>query len=232
MRTSAPASTLSTSAAAPAPPTRFDISLFSQPTTPTASEPSQSTGLDIPEPYTPPRCTVPAFPPIRAGRRGGRRLVPRTLRFRRKPLALGLAVAAATLAVSAAYGSPARTPGHVHGPAHPTAAAHGVPDAAQEIVRAPVRITDAAAVRLLRPGDRVDVLAAARVVASGVRVVAVPEQPDSQGASTTSEGSDLPTAAAGAGTTGGALVVLAVPRRIAAALSGAAASSPLAVALC
>jgi hypothetical protein len=103
---------------------------------------------------------------------------------------------------------------------------------AEEIVRAPVRITDAAAVRLLRPGDRVDVLAAARVVASGVHVVAVPEPPGGQGTSVTSEGSNLPTADADAVTTGGALVVLAVPRRIAAALSGAAVSSPLAVALC
>ncbi|CAG6399305.1 hypothetical protein NMG29_04075 [Streptomyces cocklensis] len=103
---------------------------------------------------------------------------------------------------------------------------------AEEIVRAPVRITDAAAVRLLRPGDRVDVLAAARVVASGVPVVAVPEPSGGQGTSVTSEGSNLPTADADAVTTGGALVVLAVPRRIAAALSGAAVSSPLAVALC
>ncbi|CAG7638216.1 conserved hypothetical protein [Actinacidiphila bryophytorum] len=95
-----------------------------------------------------------------------------------------------------------------------------------------MRITDAAAVRLLRPGDRVDVLAAARVVASGARVVAVPEQVGGQDTSTAAEGSGLPTATADAGAAGGALVVLAVPRRIAAALSGAAMSSPLAVALC
>ena len=95
-----------------------------------------------------------------------------------------------------------------------------------------MRIADAAAVRLLRPGDRVDVLAAARVVVSGVRVVSVPEPYGGQGTSTTSEGSDLPAASADAGSTGGALIVLAVPRRIAAALSGAAVSSPLAVALC
>ncbi|MBM9438779.1 hypothetical protein JT723_23375 [Streptomyces bryophytorum] len=222
---------LSASSAAPAsPPARFDISLFSQPTT-TGPEPP-STDVSTPEPYTPPRCTVPTFPPIRAGRRGGVSLMPRRLRFRRKPLVLALAVAAAALAVSAAHGSPTRSPGHAHGPAPSAVAAQRVPDVAQEIVRAPVRITDAAAVRLLRPGDRVDVLAAARVVASGARVVAVPEQVGGQDTSTAAEGSGLPTATADAGAAGGALVVLAVPRRIAAALSGAAMSSPLAVALC
>jgi pilus assembly protein CpaB len=125
------------------------------------------------------------------------------------------------------------------------------------LVAAPVRIADAAAVALLRPGDRIDVLAgsgagppagagaapegdlpgadllkadalkaeaapgargAARVVASGVRVVTVPPPPR-----------------AGAGRAGtgeeGALVVLAVPRRVAADLAGAAAVSPLTVTL-
>lgn len=157
--------------------------------------------------------------------------MPRPLRFRRKPLALGLAVAAAALAVSAAHSSPVRTPGAARGPAHPPVAARALPDVAQEIVRAPVRIADAASVRLLRAGDRVDVLAATRVVASGVPVVGVPEPPGGLDSSATPQGS-LPTADAGAGTTSGALVVLAVPRRIAAALSGAAVSSPLAVALC
>ncbi|SHL95785.1 hypothetical protein [Actinacidiphila paucisporea] len=103
---------------------------------------------------------------------------------------------------------------------------------ADEFVRAPVRITDAGAVRLLRQGDRVDVLAASRVVASAVLVVAVPQQPGGETAPRTSERSDLPTGTADSGTMGGALIVLAVPRRVAAALSGAAVSSPLAVALC
>ncbi|WP_333768570.1 hypothetical protein [Streptomyces sp. IBSBF 2435] len=103
---------------------------------------------------------------------------------------------------------------------------------AAELVRAPVRIADAAAVRLLRPGDRVDILAATRVVASAVPVVAIPEQPDSPSAPASPEDNVLPSAAADAGGTDGALVVLAVPRRVAAALSGAAVSSPLAVALC
>lgn len=116
----------------------------------------------------------------------------------------------------------------VRSPAHAPAADHHVRDEAAELVRAPVRIADAAAVRLLRPGDRVDILAATRVVASAVPVVAIPEQPDSPSAPASPEENVLPDA----GGMGGALVVLAVPRRVAAALSGAAVSSPLAVALC
>ncbi|MFH0243939.1 RcpC/CpaB family pilus assembly protein [Streptomyces sp. HK10] len=91
---------------------------------------------------------------------------------------------------------------------------------------APVRITDAGAVRLLRPGDRVDVLAApvgtpadsARTIARNVRVAAVPEP---------ASGPE-----AGSGGREGALVVLSVPRPTAARLAGAAAHSRLAVTLC
>ena len=87
-------------------------------------------------------------------------------------------------------------------------------------VTAPVRIADAATVRLLRPGDRVDVIAAAetagggdaRVVARGVRVTKVPEPLE-----------DTPDA--------GALVVLSVPRDTAARLAGASAAGRLAVTL-
>jgi Flp pilus assembly protein CpaB len=87
-------------------------------------------------------------------------------------------------------------------------------------VTAPVRISDAATVRLLRPGDRVDVIAAeetvsggdARVVARGARVTKVPEP--LEGASDT-----------------GALVVLSVPRATAARLAGASATAQLAVTL-
>ncbi|MGW3637508.1 RcpC/CpaB family pilus assembly protein [Streptomyces sp. NPDC005131] len=91
------------------------------------------------------------------------------------------------------------------------------------LVSAPVRIADAATVRLL-PGDRVDVIAGegsgadARVVAKGARVAAVPR-----------------TAADGAAeypAEGGALVVLSVPRRTAASLAGAGISARLAVTLC
>ncbi|OSP40078.1 hypothetical protein B7767_28245, partial [Streptomyces sp. 13-12-16] len=87
-----------------------------------------------------------------------------------------------------------------------------------------VRIADAATVRLLRPGDRVDVIAAeetvsgggARVVARGARVTEVPEPADGTG------GAD------GTGD-GGALVVLSVPRSTAAGLAGASATARLAV---
>jgi hypothetical protein len=100
------------------------------------------------------------------------------------------------------------------------------------VVRAPVRIADAAAAGLLRPGDRVDVLAASRVIATAVTVAAVP---DAQQAPQAPEEVDAASAAAMGheGTApGGVLVILSVPRRVAAALSGAAATSPLAVALC
>jgi Flp pilus assembly protein CpaB len=85
-------------------------------------------------------------------------------------------------------------------------------------VTAPIRISDAATVRLLRPGDRVDVIAAeetvsggdARVVARGARVTKVPEPVEGDG---------------------GALVVLSVPRATAARLAGASATARLAVTL-
>ncbi len=96
----------------------------------------------------------------------------------------------------------------------------GKPPAATT-VSAPVRIADAATVRLLRPGDRVDVIAAgdsaagdgdgrARVVAHGARVTKVP--------------------VAGSAETG-AVVVLSVPRTTAARLAGAGVTSRLAVTL-
>jgi Flp pilus assembly protein CpaB len=86
-----------------------------------------------------------------------------------------------------------------------------------------VRIADAATVRLLRPGDRVDVIAAAeqtaaagggaRVVARGALVTELPEPGDGVAES-------------------GALVVLSVPRATAARLVGAGATARLAVTLC
>lgn len=84
-----------------------------------------------------------------------------------------------------------------------------------ETVTAPVRIADGATVGLLRPGDRVDVVAAdtggaVRVVASGARVAEVPDV---------------------GGTETGALVVLAVPRATAVRLAGAGATARLAVTL-
>jgi hypothetical protein len=145
-----------------------------------------------------------------------------------------MAVAAAVLAVSAAYDPP---------PPHDrqAVARHPVADPAlsaparatsDRLVRAPVRIADAEAVRLLRAGDRVDVLAATRVVASDVTVVAVPAQDSRPPADPAFPEIGAPPDDVEPGQRGGALVVLAVPRSIAAALSGAAVSNPLAVALC
>ncbi len=94
---------------------------------------------------------------------------------------------------------------------------------APELVTAPVRIADAATVRLLHPGDRVDVIAAdapaagsapqARVVATGARVVEAPE-------------------AEGDPAESGALLLLSVPRPTAARLAAAGATARLAVTLC
>ncbi|MFF3250458.1 hypothetical protein ACFYWP_05535 [Actinacidiphila glaucinigra] len=88
----------------------------------------------------------------------------------------------------------------------------------------------------MRPGDRVDILAAARVVARGAPVVAVPS-PASGGQGVPPAGMDgIGSRSRGGGGFGGgigdgALIVLSVPPGTAAALSGAAATSPLAVAL-
>ena len=132
-------------------------------------------------------------------------------------MAVGLAVTAAAL-VAAGPGGPEGARGHPGADAHPTAAAgqarerHPV-----AMVTAPVRIADAATVRLLRPGDRVDVIAAdsgggeARVVAAGARVTRVPDVDPTES---------------------GALLVLSVPRPTAARLAGAGATSRLVVTLC
>jgi Flp pilus assembly protein CpaB len=98
------------------------------------------------------------------------------------------------------------------------------------MVSAPVRIADASTVRLLHPGDRVDVIAstasstassrvggregeAPRIVAPGARVASIPRE------SQVTSGS-------------GALIVLSVPRATATALAGASATSQLAVSWC
>jgi Flp pilus assembly protein RcpC/CpaB len=161
------------------------------------------------------------------------------VRRRRPCLAACLALAAAALAAAASSGflgaDPAASPGtsdraRQRPPQDGRHRPGGAP--AAEVVSAPVRIADAASVRLLHPGDRVDVLAAgapagptgtARVVARAARVTSVPSPWEGDGAGAT--------AAAGEPSTG-ALVVLAVPRATATALAGAEAASPLAVALC
>ncbi|MFF1448689.1 hypothetical protein ACFVYF_11125 [Streptomyces sp. NPDC058274] len=161
----------------------------------------------------PPTCDVPHFAPVRV--RSGKLPLRRLLRHRRRALAAGLAVTAAALvAAGPRHAGRARELPTAASP--PSAAASVRERRAVEMVTAPVRIADGATVRLLQPGDRVDVVAAdnagaARVVAAGVRVTDVPDV----GATET-----------------GALVVLSVPRSAAARLAGAGATSRLAVTLC
>ncbi|WP_371917057.1 hypothetical protein [Streptomyces sp. IMTB 2501] len=151
--------------------------------------------------------------------RGGRYQLQRLVRHRRRAIAAGLAVTAAALVAAGPHTAPEphraeQARGH---PVTEQARRH----AAVETVTAPVRIADAAAVQLLRPGDRVDVIAAedpsaggvARVLARGVRVTKVPEPVEG-------------------GAESGALVVLSVPRATAARLVGASATARLAVTLC
>ncbi|MEU9654947.1 RcpC/CpaB family pilus assembly protein [Streptomyces chartreusis] len=162
----------------------------------------------------PATCEVPHFAPVRV--RGGRHRLRRLVRHRRRALAAGLAVTAAALV---AAGPRAADGARGHPAAEPVRQQRAV-----ERVSAPVRIADGATVRLLRPGDRVDVIAAqetatggdARVVARGARVTKVPE----------------PLGAADAAVESGALVVLSVPRATAARLAGASATARLAVTLC
>ncbi|MEV0976797.1 hypothetical protein [Streptomyces sp. NPDC049915] len=172
---------------------------------PVASAPSPS-GPRPPGDDVPPTCEVPHFAPVRV--RGVRHLAHRLARHRRRAVAAGLAVTAAALMAA----GPRQTAGPDRVRGHPPHRGGG------ETVAAPVRIADAGTVRLLRPGDRVDVIAAedgtgggdARVVARGARVARLPEVTD-----------DV--------TGGGTLVVLSVPRATAARLVGASATARLAV---
>ncbi|MFE4055734.1 hypothetical protein ACFXP3_05390 [Streptomyces sp. NPDC059096] len=156
---------------------------------------------------------------------------------RRRATAAGLAVTAAALAATGAGGavggvSGADTRAEAAAGAltsAPPLRRHGALPRPVRMVSAPVRIADAATVRLLRRGDRVDVIASAaqppgtagigesgpeaRVVVSGARVADVPR--------VTEISAD-----------GGALIVLSVPRATATALAGASATSRLAVTLC
>ncbi|AKZ56285.1 hypothetical protein SAM23877_3238 [Streptomyces ambofaciens ATCC 23877] len=166
----------------------------------------------------PPTCEVPHFAPVRV--RGGRQRLHRLVRHRRRTVAAGLAVTAAALVAAGPR------PGTGTGP-QDAQRARGHPVTGQvrerhgaELVTAPLRIADAATVRLLRPGDRVDVVAAgdggagdASVIARGARVTKLPAPEDGSAAS-------------------GALVVVSVPRATAHRLVGAGASARLAVTLC
>ncbi|MFD5584363.1 RcpC/CpaB family pilus assembly protein [Streptomyces sp. NPDC127063] len=191
----------------------------------------------------PPTWEVPPFAPVRV--RGVRYLAHRLARHRRRAVAAGLAVTAAALVAAGPRETPDRVRGHPQG--RPSSAPAVAPadassgraadaaDAAGGTVAAPVRIADAGTVRLLRPGDRVDVIAVedgadgaggaggergaagaadgVQVVARGARVARLPE--------------DVGDVAGG-----GALVVLAVPRATAARLVGASATARLAVTWC
>ncbi|MGW7138699.1 hypothetical protein [Streptomyces xanthophaeus] len=172
-----------------------------------SAAPSAAPAAAVCSPCTPAR-PVPPFPPLRVGRGAGR--LRRAVRRRRRAAAAGLAVVAAALAVGGTEAQASRG-------APPPAAAER-PPAAVRTVSAPVRIADAGTVRLLRPGDRVDVVAAERagpprVVAAGARVAEVPAPEQEPG-------------------DGGALVVLSVDRDTARALVGAGAVTRLAVTLC
>lgn len=171
-------------------------------------------------PLVPAPCQVPHFAPVRV--RGGRYQLRCLVRHRRRALAVGLAVTAAAVVAAGPRQTAGPPPdvGRVRG--HPVAdPVRARPTV--EMVTAPVRIADAATVRLLRPGDRVDVIAAedsptgtdARVVAHRVRVSQVPRAPAPQ--ESVAEG--------------GALVVLSVPRTTASRLAGAGATARLAVTL-
>jgi hypothetical protein len=136
-------------------------------------------------------------------------------------MAAGLAMTAAALVAAAGPGDTGRAGTQPQPQDHPAAPRPAHP--APELVTAPVRIADVAAVQLLHPGDHVDVVATdppgasgpphPRVVAAGARVIEAPEAAD-----------DL------AGT--GALLLLSVPRPTAIQLAGAGATSRLAVTLC
>nr|WP_239694963.1 RcpC/CpaB family pilus assembly protein [Streptomyces sp. DvalAA-19] len=173
----------------------------------------------------------------------------RMLRRRRRTLATGLALAGAALATTGGLGSAGSgvgapeaatsdtaspstgvsgmpVPGAAgSGAASATAVGAGHPSA--RLVSAPVRIADSATVRLLRPGDRVDVIAVgeagddARLVARDVRVARVPGGAADGG----------PASEDGGPASEGALVMLSVERSTATALLGAGAAGRLAVAV-
>ncbi|MET8742407.1 RcpC/CpaB family pilus assembly protein [Streptomyces sp. NPDC004728] len=174
-------------------------------------------------------------------RGGGGRRLRRALWRQRRALAAGLALTAAALAATGLGGGGAGAGGDAAYGAAAGRTTGALPERARRparLVSAPVRIADAGTVRLLRPGDHVDVIAAGeagsgvgagsgagtgagvQVLAKGARVAEVPHSP--AGGSDSSEGS----------TEDGALIVLAVPRETATALAGAGISSQLAVTLC
>jgi hypothetical protein len=187
----------------------------------------------------PPRCAVADFPPVFAGRGRGTPRLRRVLHSRRRLLAAGLAVAATGATVTAARVAPSGAAAHPA--ASPSTAARRSAAEARgrsgRTVSAPVRIADPAVVELLRPGDRVDVIAAAgspggsgpgeaKVLARGALVERVPESAPARDAGHRPEPGLGP-----ADSRAGALIVLRVSRSTATELAGSSAASPLAVTL-
>ncbi|MFE9457599.1 hypothetical protein [Streptomyces californicus] len=185
------------------------------------------------------------FAPLRL-RGGGADRLRRMVRRQRRAAAAGLALAGAALATTGLSSG--------EGEAHRAQAPPSSGRASVRLVSAPVRIADPETVRLLRPGDRVDVIAVggtgdeARVVARGARVAKVPGTPagadtERPGASSAADGvvaaevsnvPDVPEVSEVSDGTvpgSGALVVLSVERSTATALLGAGVSGRLAVAV-
>jgi Flp pilus assembly protein CpaB len=106
-------------------------------------------------------------------------------------------------------------------------------------VAAPVRIADAGEVTLVRPGDRVDVLASAASGASGTSGTSGTSGDGGQSNGATQTAAPVASGAvvlsvptsASSGVTDGGLVVLAVPAETARALAGAATSDRLSLVL-
>lgn len=202
--------------------------------TPMPTSPSVSRCAPPPPPPVPAPCGVGPFGPLRV-RGGGADRLRRMVRRQRRAAAAGLALAGAALATTGLSGT--------DGGARPPDAPPGADRSSVRLVSAPVRIADPETVRLLRPGDRVDVIAVddaddeARVVARGVRVAKVPSPgsgPGGHAADVSGAGVDGTGGAddiGGARAEDGALVVLSVERSTATALLGAGASGRLAVAV-
>lgn len=202
--------------------------------TPMPTSPPVSRCAPPPPPPVPAPCGVGPFGPLRV-RGGGADRLRRMVRRQRRAAAAGLALAGAALATTGLSGT--------DGEARPPDAPPGADRSSVRLVSAPVRIADPETVRLLRPGDRVDVIAVddtddeARVVARGVRVAKVPSPgsgPGGHAANVSGAGADGTGGAddiGGARAGDGALVVLSVERSTATALLGAGASGRLAVAV-
>ncbi len=212
------------------------------------------TGTGPPGREVPPTGTVPLFPPLPVRRAGVGRLWPGRPPGRGLVLALlalcgGLLLAVPPSGAGAPAAKAASGAGRAkaHGPRHTAAD--------RRSVRTAVRIAEPAGLRLVRPGDRVDVIAvkrtgprAAHVVVAGARVVALPRPPESTSSPSGGTTAPLPGPSPESAETGvwpgadaetrwdatdsGAVVVLTVPRASALELAAASASSALAVVAC